>query len=881
MAILKFNTKEDFVNRFTLYPSRSFIHSSTGITGAIKLTPFQPSSSNPSTSGRHSLRSDISATGIAYDESTELANYLSTLQALQTGISESLYEASGIDDWSSEAFALMSSPGDTPSLGVDKKKLYITRFTSYLGTGSLAKKAEGSKSTYSISSTGSFRKNVVRRLHQDYKGIFRKCDWAYSNAHTINFFTASSVEPNCAVIYPDPTGSDGSAKYRPDKGFTFEFFVNPRYTTDSEFNDFHAGTILHYSSTYALSLITGSSRGLDGRPDGYRLMLQLSASADTAPSTINVAGTHGGGTDDIYFSSDNSLKKNQWHHCAVRWGGLDVQDSTGSFVIDGVISSEFVIPSQSISAPPDATVFVGTAGREDPNALFIGNYFAGPNIGTNAVAGFFNSNAVTNEGVLSVEGTAGALSADPETYGFTHKLNAELHELRIFKEHRDIEQIKTYASTGFGKEQFAAEYSGSLSFYVPPFFVMEEHSKKHFERPFTLSSTVASQTTPYNVTMSFNNEGFVLNQSNFFRDFATKRYPRFFNLTGSTSLTADNEHANQQLLRDDMMVARNFLILPNDNGSFTPGYTLLNTGTYTNTPSTGSLIRRFVDDQGTTDFSIISLNRMLDGRTTLKGMEASGSLYEPDYPAAILGDEYNEAFYNDQIFSSTESDIDLVIEGERIFGTAFNTSLDVAGSCQSPIAPNNSTINFYTFEATGDESSNQAVFFNIPNVFYGRQIRPGSVTIKDTSLSGSNGKISMTLKDDGYGSLYRANSGNPNKLHSVGTIFYNQGIIAIKSPHLFQFGSGSYNIDLQGTQDVFNRELLVEAPKNMLNTSFNPTYQKLAPTDEANETADEFVYISTVLLHDENLNVVGRATLSQPVVKRSTDAITFNLKKDF
>ena len=67
----------------------------------------------------------------------------------------------------------------------------------------------------------------------------------------------------------------------------------------------------------------------------------------------------------------------------------------------------------------------------------------------------------------------------------------------------------------------------------------------------------------------------------------------------------------------------------------------------------------------------------------------------------------------------------------------------------------------------------------------------------------------------------------------------------------------------------------------MLNSSSNPTYQKLAPTDDANETADEFVYITTVLLHDENLNVIGRAALSQPIVKRTTDAITFKLKKDF
>ena len=80
---------------------------------------------------------------------------------------------------------------------------------------------------------------------------------------------------------------------------------------------------------------------------------------------------------------------------------------------------------------------------------------------------------------------------------------------------------------------------------------------------------------------------------------------------------------------------------------------------------------------------------------------------------------------------------------------------------------------------------------------------------------------------------------------------------------------------------MFNREMLVEAPKNLLNSSSNPTFKKLAPSDDANETADEFVYITTVLLHDEDLNVIGRATLSQPIVKRVSDGITFRLKKDF
>jgi hypothetical protein len=41
------------------------------------------------------------------------------------------------------------------------------------------------------------------------------------------------------------------------------------------------------------------------------------------------------------------------------------------------------------------------------------------------------------------------------------------------------------------------------------------------------------------------------------------------------------------------------------------------------------------------------------------------------------------------------------------------------------------------------------------------------------------------------------------------------------------------------------------------------------------------VYITTLNLHDENLNVIGRASFSQPIVKRDSDRIMFRLKKDF
>lgn len=899
MAILKFDKKKDFVNRFTLHPSRSFTSASDGTTtGSIKLTQFPirtrvdlDDASTFEQGVRKSLRTDSLAAGInanAFDDIDGTNTYFEHL-AIGTGSAED----------PSVAPAVMSAVKNVNNYGPDTKYLNVTRYASYLETATLPlNDYDPATLDISISSTGSFYKNSIRKhMFVDNVGTFRKCDWAYSNANTINFFTASSVESAAAVIYPDPTGSDGLASYRPDSGFTFEFCINPRYTTDAESLAFHAGTILHYSSAYALSLITGSSTGVDGRPDGFRLLLQLSSSADNPPSSLAIDAAPVAGKEMVYSSSDNSLTRGKWHHVAVRWGGLSgldpVQEGTGSFVIDGVVNTEFVIPSASITAPPGETDFVGTAGREDANALFIGNYFNGPNIGANATAGFFNSNASTRDGVLEIQGAAGSLTVDPTSYGFTNKLNAELHELRVFKEFRDIDQINAYKGVGFGESQFATEKTGSLKLYVPPFFVMESPKAKRFLRLFGLVDNANPAFTPFNVTMSFNNEGFVLNHSNFFRDFVTKRYPRFFNLTGSTSTTPVNtRHANDQLRSDSAMNARNFLILPNDNGSFSPDYTLLKTGTFTLQPTTSSLLRRFTNDRSITDLSIISLNRMLDGRSPKKyaGSAASGSLYESTYPDVNVDgrDRLIQAFWNDRRFVTSPESIgvtawDGVLNSDIVIGSSWDTEIlyDGADRTDSPATPAQTKREFYVFEATGDESSNQVAFFNIPNVFYGQAIKPGTLTIRDTNLIGSDSKVSVVLKDDGFGSLYRANSPDPNKLHSVGNVFYSDGVVVVKSPHLFQFGSGSYSLDFKGTQDVFNREMLVEAPKNLLNTSSNPTFQKLAPTDDANETADEFVYITTVLLHDEDLNVIGRAALSQPVVKRVTDGITFRLKKDF
>lgn len=867
MTILRFDKRFDFANRFVVHPSQSFSSSSLGVTGSIKLT-------NVFSGIRKSL---VDKTPGIYDESSSRDAYIETLEKT-TG--------SMLPDISAAMQTVFEKAHAAEEYTYDKKVFEIKRVTPALETVFLPD-IRGNLNIVSVVSTGSHKKNTIRKLlYFSNNGIYRKCDWAYSNTNVLNFFTASSVEQNSAVIYSDPTGTNSAALYRPDDAFTFEFFINPRYTTDAPGTEFTAGTIFHYSSAYALSVMTGSSVSIDGRPNGFRLLLQLSSSADISPSNVST-GSGAPGYPLIFSSSDNSLMLNKWHHVAVRWGGNHRQRHTGSFVINEVVDTEFVIPSASITAPPGSESYAQfDGGRDDANALFVGAYFNAPNISGSPtqIKRFFNTSVETREGIPATD--IGA--EDPLGNLFTNKLNAELHELRIYKEFKDIEALREFGYTSISAGAIAKQkLENRLAFYVPVLFTPEAPTARVFERPFTLSTSAVKSTTPFNVTSSFNSETTIINPTNYLRDFANSKYPRLFNMTGSTSLATEaGIRGNTQLLKDPQMNARNLLILPNDNGLFSYDFSILLSGSYTQTPATASMLRRYVNDNGLLDLSIVSLNRMLDGRAPKKYNKSPGSeLFEPYYSGSL---SEGFAFYSDILSRNNGAQIndfdDEVDDALDIIGGMFYMQIlsDGEGTrANSPSTPNQKILNFYVFEATGDESSNEVVIFDIPKPFYGTSIRPGSLTLADAAITGSSGKVSITLKDDGFGSLYRADSPMPSKLNSVGNVFYNEGIVVIKSPHLFSFGASNFLTSFEGTHEIINREIYAVAPKSAFNFSTNEGYQALAPTADQNETANNFVYISEVLLHDKNLNVVGRARIAQPIKKRIFEQLTFKLKQDF
>ena len=185
-------------------------------------------------------------------------------------------------------------------------------------------------------------------------------------------------------------------------------------------------------------------------------------------------------------------------------------------------------------------------------------------------------------------------------------------------------------------------------------------------------------------------------------------------------------------------------------------------------------------------------------------------------------------------------------------------------------------------QRTRDNSSDEVVFFDVSNMFYGGQIMKKSFSVMDSNVTGSGGKVKITFKDDGQGNLYRADSTSIHaKWNNVGTLLYEEGIAVIKSPNVPFFGKDQFEVNLRGVQNLHVLEINVPCQKGNINSSSNPVYKELSPSPYASNVGENFVYITGLNFHDENLNIIARTNLTQPVIKRDQDGYKFRVKLDF
>ena len=112
-------------------------------------------------------------------------------------------------------------------------------------------------------------------------------------------------------------------------------------------------------------------------------------------------------------------------------------------------------------------------------------------------------------------------------------------------------------------------------------------------------------------------------------------------------------------------------------------------------------------------------------------------------------------------------------------------------------------------------------------------------------------------------------------------MFYHEGMIVLKTPHLPYYGKDKTDIRFKGDQNIHTMILNIPCEQGQFNSSSNKTFIPAPPTDSVSDRNLSTVYISTVNIHDDNFNIIMKANFSQPIPKTEEDEFIIRLKQDF
>ncbi len=244
----------------------------------------------------------------------------------------------------------------------------------------------------------------------------------------------------------------------------------------------------------------------------------------------------------------------------------------------------------------------------------------------------------------------------------------------------------------------------------------------------------------------------------------------------------------------------------------------------------------------------------------------------------------------------------------------------------------------YEFNSSlGNKATQDLNLISIPSIMYGSSINKGSLKL-DFYISGT---LFGTLQDiNRNGELIQTGpQGSPGSGSVAGVALYNEGFLILtgswaldsttrnyiadpgnlKEPAWLYFGVGaqdsiapgtipssSYDLVFEGVNKIPTLTMFAHADKGEMNNSNNPTFiekgQPITPytssylyrqnntlqiknivsssyTDQTASFA-KTTYISKVGIYDENKNLIGIATVANPVKKEENQNFTFKLKMD-
>mgnify|MGYP003647769689 FL=1 len=302
---------------------------------------------------------------------------------------------------------------------------------------------------------------------------------------------------------------------------------------------------------------------------------------------------------------------------------------------------------------------------------------------------------------------------------------------------------------------------------------------------------------------------------------------------------------------------------------------------------------------------------------------------------------YNQFQYGDILTGSYPLSSSIVRE-------PFAVNHGTTSSTGSHIIALKNTLNFYTSmnshysfsSSLGDKALQRCNLISIPSIFFGRQIKKGSVKL-NYFISGSKIGTLEDVYQDGTlvqtsGSTYAQSQGSAS---IGGVVLYNEGFLLLTgswnlSPATYDMGtaterpmwvnfavgcndgladdeltpSASFEVEFKGTTITPTLTMFAHAKKGELNHSNNPTFidkttrdgksfsfssssftqpdyhliKNVVSSSFSNYSAsfEKQTFISKVGIYDSNKNLIAIAHMARPVRKKENDDYTFKLKLD-
>ena len=237
----------------------------------------------------------------------------------------------------------------------------------------------------------------------------------------------------------------------------------------------------------------------------------------------------------------------------------------------------------------------------------------------------------------------------------------------------------------------------------------------------------------------------------------------------------------------------------------------------------------------------------------------------------------------------------------------------------------------------GDKNTQELNLISIPSIFYGSQIKKGTLSLKLYHTGTLVGELQDSKQN---GELIQIGpSGSTGSGSVAGVVLYNEGIISLTGSWIlhsssyggelylgdpsnrrqtswlfYAFGANdgisgsieqfSYSLSFKGISYTPVVTMLAHAQKSMLNYSNNPTFVKynqnyipntgsyyfneneleikntLQTDYEEDPNFEKQTFITKIGIYDENKNLIAIASLAEPVKKTQDRDLTFKLKID-